>query len=276
MTTTRTDVHRPTDLDPDSYTYLGAFYQGDDVFTAAAYRKENIRTAALCAQHAKFRGNHDAKGTCDHCGVLFAHGVAFLHVETDEVVRVGHQCAESTFGLPDRAAVVRRNAAKAAKAEAAREAKRQWAADNAHVVAWVERNADKGDSFAASLRDALYRYGTLTERQTAAVERTIQRAAERAAERAAARADVAPVETGNAVVITGTVATLKWQDSLYGETLKCRIVTDSGAGVWGTVPSCLADITVGERITFTAAVEASSDDPSFGFFKRPRKASRVA
>jgi hypothetical protein len=39
--------------------------------------------------------------------------------------------------------------------------------------------------------------------------------------------------------------------------------------VWGSVPASLSRVTRGSRVTFTAEVEASKDDPEFGFFRRP-------
>ena len=68
---------------------------------------------------------------------------------------------------------------------------------------------------------------------------------------------------------------------------------DAGFRVWGSVPSALALLEVevadeidpsykwkeqrgmknGDRITFTATVTPSNDSRTFGFFKRPGKAS---
>lgn len=277
-TTARTDVHRPADVDPANYVYLGAYYQGDSEYVLRAYAQENARTAAAVAAHGVFRGNHDAKNTCDHCGVHYAHGVAFLHTPTDEVVNVGHQCAGKTFGLPDRAAVVRRNAERAAQTLAARAelkaARDEWQAEHAEVAAHLEAHAE-GNAFYQSLLHALNRYGKLTERQTAAVERNIASDLERAAAEAARPAPV-PVVTGDAVVITGTIRTIKWQQSQWGGALKCRVVDDRGFAVWGTLPAAVDEAEVGDRITFIATVEVSDNDPSFGYHKGPKKARRVA
>lgn len=76
------------------------------------------------------------------------------------------------------------------------------------------------------------------------------------------------------VVITGTVLAFKWQESLYGDTLKMLVQDDRGFRVWGSVPSSL-DAERESRITFTATVTASDNDAKFGFFKRPTKAAVV-
>ena len=65
--------------------------------------------------------------------------------------------------------------------------------------------------------------------------------------------------------------TTKWQDSHFGITLKMLVRDDRGFKVWGTVPSSLPNTESGDRVTFIAAVEASDDDETFGFFKRPRR-----
>ena len=43
------------------------------------------------------------------------------------------------------------------------------------------------------------------------------------------------------------------------------------AAKWGSVPSSI-DVDKDDVVRFTATVEKSSDDPLFGFFKRPAKA----
>lgn len=77
------------------------------------------------------------------------------------------------------------------------------------------------------------------------------------------------------VVITGTVLAFKWQESLYGDTLKMLVQDDRGFRVWGSVPSSLDDAERESRVTFTATVTASDKDAKFGFFKRPTKAAVI-
>lgn len=60
------------------------------------------------------------------------------------------------------------------------------------VVAWLNREGERGFEFAVSLREKLATYGTLTENQIAAVERCIARSAERQQQRTAERTAAAP------------------------------------------------------------------------------------
>jgi hypothetical protein len=68
------------------------------------------------------------------------------------------------------------------------------------------------------------------------------------------------------------------------------VEADAGFRVWSSVPSGLANIfvekedgwqeyrevTVGERVAFTATLTPSEKDPAFAFAKRPTKARVVA
>jgi len=76
------------------------------------------------------------------------------------------------------------------------------------------------------------------------------------------------------VTITGEVLTVKLIDGYYGSTLKMLIGDDSGYRVWGTVPAAI-DPERGDRVTLTATVSPSDDDPTFGFYKRPTKAALI-
>jgi hypothetical protein len=113
--------------------------------------------------------------------------------------------------------------------------------------------------------------GLLVSAQTA-MERDLEAAA-----KAAAKVDrkVAQVPEGR-VVIEGVIKSGRFQPSAYGETYKILVEAgDDENGyfkVWGSLPSSIYEAEVGDTVRFTAAVEASRDDKSFGFFKRPTKA----
>lgn len=126
----------------------------------------------------------------------------------------------------------------------------------------VEALAVLGGDFGKDLRERLDEFGALTERQTAAALRI---AAEKATEPAPT-----PVVEGR-IEIVGKVSTTKWVDNAYGGALKMLVLDDRGFKVWGTVPSAL-EVSQGDRVTFTATVTASTDDESFGWYKRPSKA----
>lgn len=111
----------------------------------------------------------------------------------------------------------------------------------------------------------------LTEAQVQAVRNSIAREAERAAVDAK-RPDVPEGK----LTITGTVVSTKVQHGDYGTTYKMLVEAEQGFKVFGTIPSSMLEqYTLEElkatKVTFTATVERSRDDRSFGFFKRPTK-----
>lgn len=86
-----------------------------------------------------------------------------------------------------------------------------------------------------------------------------------------------PVPIGRLEVEVEVLST-KWVENDYGGALK-MLVAGSGWKAWGTVPRSLdfGDRHArGHRIAFTATIEASTDDESFGFFTRPTKARVIA
>lgn len=139
-----------------------------------------------------------------------------------------------------------------------------WVAEHAEEIAYLARLGDFGESLQASLD----RYGRLTPRQLAAVQRSMRRDA--LADR------TAPVVEGR-VEITGEIVSTREDEGMYGWTVKMRVRDDRGFEVWGTMPKALVDAGAeeGARVAFVATVEASRDDETFGFFRRPATARLV-
>jgi len=92
---------------------------------------------------------------------------------------------------------------------------------------------------------------------------------------AAAEPEPEPFPEGKAVTVEGEVLSFKWVDSQFGSTLKF-LVKGKGWKVWGSCPSTLRDVEVGDRVRFVANTEVSNDDPTFGFASRPRKGEVLA
>ena len=123
-------------------------------------------------------------------------------------------------------------------------------------------------------------YGDASEKQIALIERIlgeidgkVEAYRGKIAVRAAAP-QAGPVPTGR-VVIEGEIVGIKEVDdnfSYHGGTItKMTVKLDNGARVYGTMPAAINGFR-GDRVRFTATVEASNDDASFGFAKRPAKA----
>lgn len=89
----------------------------------------------------------------------------------------------------------------------------------------------------------------------------------------------ADVVAGPAVTIAGQVLNIKTTETPYGERRVMTVHDDRGFTVWGSVPTrWLNDAAfqpaVGDRVVFLAEVRASDRDATFGFYKRPRNATK--
>lgn len=143
----------------------------------------------------------------------------------------------------------------------------------------VDRDTERS-SFLRSMADRynsqdLVKWG-FSAKQIAAVRKVIQ---DRALD-ATAKAELGPIEEGRRV-IEGVVQSIKHYENQYGLTTKMLVTTATGHKVFGTVPNSLlegrtSDDLVGQGVVFTATVEQSRDDNTFGIFKRPAKAEFVS
>lgn len=80
------------------------------------------------------------------------------------------------------------------------------------------------------------------------------------------------VPTGR-MVVEGKVIAEGTKENDFGVRYVMTVLDDRGFKVWGTQPSSIAsDIKMGDRVRFTARLEASDRDETFGFFSRPSKA----
>ena len=102
----------------------------------------------------------------------------------------------------------------------------------------------------------------------------IEAKAKREAEEAAVYAAAEEVPEGH-VEVTGELLTIRHDENRWGVVTKILVRDVRGFKVWGSRPEALNEARRGDTVTFTGTVTQSSDDPKFGFFKRPTKASIV-
>jgi hypothetical protein len=119
----------------------------------------------------------------------------------------------------------------------------------------------------------LVKYGSVSEKQMGFIATLLKQITDRPiveAQRQAEKDAAGPVPTGR-VQMTGTVLMVKEYDKprfSYHDSdtvTKVLIRLENGSKVMG---ARFENIEKGETVTFTATVEASKDDPKFGFFKR--------
>jgi hypothetical protein len=278
----RTDAHSPTNFVAGDYEFHDCLYQGPvtlDNFTEMDYWRALKARVREDVEKQDFKGNWYKHHTCDHCGTHFSYGAVYIHLKTGEFVVVGHQCADETFSPSFKRANELARMKAIVKHGLARN-KRQ-----AAVVLFCEKNpglaaalelADK-HHILQDLKFKLGQYSDLSEKQVALALKIAVQVNETDARRAAeALEPKVPVVVGKRDV-AGTILATKVQEGDYGTTYKMLVKLDSGEKVWGSIPSDIIgndgiQVLRGKEVSFTATFEVG-DDPCFGFFKRPRKAS---
>jgi len=221
--------------------------------------------------HENSRFSH--KGTCDHCGAHFIYGAAYMN-EEGEFAIVGNICASNKLCLTEHeyADAKLRRAVKAAKSRAK--------ADRVLAALVPNRRAalETDHYIVSNIKGNLRTYHALSLKQWALVKKLAGEEATKA-EAKANEPTPEPVVEGKGIVIEGTLLGTKSEPGFaYNTTITKMLVRDDrNFKVWGTYPVFANQQypQSGDRIRFTANVEASSKDECFGFFKRPRLAELV-
>lgn len=293
MPATRTDVHRPSRMDPADYTEVGYTDRHSEeggTWIDPDYRDRDWAEAPFAE-----------RGGCDHCGQRIRFCVHYYHAPSDSIVTVGEQCA-TRMSLDSRERLEHQRLAEA-EGRKARVAKLRETGCVDWLLTWHESDPKdrfpKHDQFYSSLASQAVNHGTLSERQLAALAKSVERTQEWQRQNEAERAsepDPSPVpSTDERVEVVGKIISSKTKETPYGTRFVMTVLDDRGFKVWGTQPESLevkcpqdeggwiqhedgefyrpADR--GDRVRFTAALERSDRDESFGFFKRPTKAEVV-
>jgi hypothetical protein len=270
-TTTRTDVHSPTNMDPANYEYMFAFDCEDGY--AFAGDPEGRRMTDLAAENPVGKGIW----RCAHCGAHIRYHAVLRYTPTGEYIFVGETCVDNRFSLQSKAQFdALRKAAQLDRAAQKIVAAALECLDTLALTPEAERFlADKkgttGHAIARDIRRKLWLYGSISQKQ-----------ADLVAKLTAPRVEVdgtvevlVDVPEGR-LVIEGEVLTTKWQESDFGGSLKMLVKVTTSAGVyklWGSVPSAIS-VERGDQVSFAAQVTAK--EIGFGFFKRPTQAKVTA
>ena len=174
---------------------------------------------------ADFDRNEEC-GKCDHCGTPHYWGAIFRDRRDGSYLIIGNNCAENFFNFPSRRSYLTAQAAKLA------ERRKRNAANREAGEAFLATRVDLQAAFAecdhyivADIRDKLFKYGSISDKQAALVMKIAIEAAERTPE-PEPQPIPADVLDGR-VKLTGEVLTIKWQDSQFGGSLK-MLVRDQG------------------------------------------------
>jgi hypothetical protein len=303
----RTDIHRPSAINPEEYTYVGCErikIEGiGDVFAMAEMRrriKEHMaRTGGTYSRHAH-------GGNCHVCGNANAmYTILFHHYPTNVYVRMGETCADKMEYSHDEFNAFTAASRDAMQAKAGINKAMAILEDRGLFQAWGIRQTYLDKPFpqfedgmtpeeeakvrrehrkqimdtreAATITDILnkvIKYGDLSDKAADYLKVLIDRVARKPeieAQRAAEKAAAQPCPTGR-VTITGTIVSVKIADELgpYGFVHKMLVKADEGYMVWMTLPGSMStDTKRNSRIVIKATVTPSNDDNKSGFGKRP-------
>ena len=270
-------VHNPTNFEPSDYEVIDYldnkrpvyFGQGIEAFEHEVKWWEAEMESALGTDWRK------KSHRCVHCGNGRVRWITVtVHIPTGERVVFGSDCTER-LGFANKMAF--KLAQLQAKAEAGHAKMKVWNARvkflEAHpeVAAAVEQakaEVHAKNTFVHDVIGKLNLYGYLTERQVAAVLKSLARDVEMASKKAAEAEEVKGDAPTGRVTVTGHILSTKVVEGFYGNALKMLVKLENNSRVWLTMPS-KADAGRGDTITVTATFEVSKDDKSFAFGKRP-------
>ena len=237
MTTPRTDIHRPVNLDPEAYRYLLAIDNNPDpgfgVGWVLAHGDWGLELSRRV--HAGPLGDRGVFA-CHHCGARIRYAALLEHIPTGDVIAVGETCLDGRFdtGLTKAEFAKLRKSAKLDRKKLAREAaaeKRVLELGGA-VGEALDRDTDLTEAFdldayalntITDIRAKLWKWGEVSDKAAAFVGRLIEEApAKREREKERARA----TEVANAAGFIGEikdrlevgieVVFTKWIDSHFG------------------------------------------------------------
>lgn len=277
---TRTDIHRPSSIDPAEYVFVATLYVKEEDVIGAVYflqqERETLRRH-MAATGGKF-ADHEHGGSCQVCGAHAVYMAAFYHEASNVYLQTGFTCAEKLdLGDPDLFRTFRKSIADARKRQKGKAKARALLVDADLSAAWdlfesEEKETDREEHTVRDIVRTMTKGGYLSEGQEKYLRSLLDRinrreeiAAERAAERAAAK----PAPTGR-VSITGEVLKTEVKENRYGSRVVMTVKTSEGWIAWGSMPSGL-DARRGDRVEFTAEFSPSDRDPKFAFYKRPTR-----
>jgi hypothetical protein len=279
----RTDIHRPSVIQPQDYQFVGVWYDPNEEFEIGSAYMLRMERENIMAHIEKTKGHwarHQHGGTCHVCGAHAQYLAVFWHENSNEYIRVGEDCTEKMdIGEPERFATARRAAKNAREAAAGKQKARLILQDLGLEAAWkyyetTEYLPEYEESTCQDMVVKLVRYGSLSDKQEEFLRSLLHRIENREAikaQREAEKAQAQDCPTGR-LQVRGTVLSLKEVEGAYGITLKMFVKTSEGYTLWGSVPKGLSEVKKGDEVVFTATIEPAKDDKKHGFFSRPARA----
>ncbi len=276
----RTDIHRPSAINPEEYTFVGFEYMKTEGMGSVHVISENRqRIKAHMANTGGTYSQHQHGGNCHICGAHAIYTVLFYHSVSNSYIRTGEDCAGKLEGGDMdafRTAIQAANQLQAGKRKA-----EHILTQNNLQAAWTLYKAEPMPNMSrdqGTVRDIVrnvVKYGNMSEPQVRFVRvllSKIENASVVEIQRAVEveNAKPVPVNAGRFRIV-GEVLAVKPSEGFYGGS-RMLVKHVDGWKVWGSVPATESGIKRGDKVSFTADITPSPSDSKFGFFKRPLKA----
>lgn len=235
---TRTDIHRPSVINPAEYEFVAVKYIGSSERGAEI----TLGSAQVIGEHIRATGGkystHNHGGTCMVCGAGAMYLAVWHHAPTNTYICTGEDCAlkmdlHGADFQSARAEVKRTKTFRTGKARAEHEL-----AERNLTQAWAIYSATARDDFEyeertiADLVSKLVQYGSLSDKQWAFMDRLFAQIDGRAAKAAARAAEAAQSQhigtVGERITIEGTITFSTSYDTAYGTTYVTGIKDEAG------------------------------------------------
>jgi hypothetical protein len=291
-------IHHTVNFHPEDYEILDyldnqppraeeffsslACFPGAAAAAAEEYRRAREQWQATIKYYFPHQNRECNIHHCTHCGNgMVRYIVAVHHKPTGQNVVFGSDCvARLNFANQDafKLAQVKARAETGNKRMAAYVARVKFLEANPGFKAAIESvNLEDPiharNDFARDILSKFAHYGSISPRQMECFVSSLQRDRDYAAKKAAEATEVkGALPVGKRQEFTGTIVSSRVQESQYGEQIKILVKLENNCKIWMTCPSAAlveGMVAKGNRYTFRATVEASKDDPHFGFGSRP-------
>lgn len=306
----RTDIHRPSAIKPEEYEFVAFNYIGGSDLGAilALKAQKEIFWAHMKQTGGKFSG-HEHGGTCFVCGAFACYLCIWYHAPTNAYIETGEDCArkmDMAFGDMN---PFRRAIADAREAQAGKRKAIAILSDLSLMTAWeiytapwpqhsseCRINQNGGCTCEAAptwktlnaweettIRDIvgkLVKYGNVSDKQVEFLRKLLNRIMQRPiieAQRQTEHDAAGPVPVGR-IEMSGEVIGVKEVEgqpfSYHDDGIRTKLIIklENGSKVYG---NRFENLSRGDKVKFVATVEASKDDPKFGYYKRPRIVAHV-
>jgi len=265
---TRTDIHRPSVINPADYRFVAMKYVGPAAsmyLSLGSAGRERI-SADMDRTGGKY-SSHDHGGCCHICGASCLYQAIFHHAASNTYIVTGETCADK-MGLSDanyslfkkQIGAERKNLAGKAKAQATLAEKGLTALWDIYAANVNVHTVPREEGIICEMVQKLVKYGSISDKQISFAQSLLERisgraalAAQRAAENAAS-AFLGAV--GDRLTLTLTLQWSKSFETQYGM-LTVHGFKDASGNIVIYKGNRIADN--GETLTLKATVKAHED-----------------